>query len=413
MRHFPDLIDAYIEFTSGHEATQKLQKWSILAVIAAALERRVWIDRGYYTLFPNVFVVIVGKSGLLKKSTSTSIAVNMLREVKGIKLMSERLTAASLIKQLQLSGKVFYHNEKKIKQSPLFIYASELAVFLDEVFGSVKELLTTFYDCQPNDSSKPWIYDTKISGVTKIYGPCLSMLGASTKAWLKKCIPAKEMEGGFSSRIIFVIENEGPKALVAWPELDDAKRDMRTKIIADLSEIAEMSGPVAIDPGAREFFTKWYEFHMRNVVPANTDPKFVGYYSRKGDHILKVAILKAVAQGRLTLMEEDVKWAGRELEDLEPDLRSTFEGAGDNPVGQMLFEIRNYIKARKNVTRGEIFKAFARDLPGYQINNIVKDLIEMGDIVVDSKFSEELNSEIEVLAPKRSGFDKELKDLLP
>jgi hypothetical protein len=404
MRHFPDLIDAYLEFTSGHEATPKLQKWSILSVIAGALERRLWIDRGYYTLFPNVFVIIVGKSGLLKKSTSTAIAVNLLREIKGIKLMSERLTAASLIKQLQLSGKVFYHEEKKIKQSPLFIYASELAVFLDEVFGSVKELLTTFYDCQPNDSNKPWIYDTKGSGVNKIYGPCLSMLGASTKAWLKKCIPAKEMEGGFSSRIIFVIENDAPKELVAWPELDAAKRDMRTQLIADLTEISQMAGPMAIDPAARAYFSKWYEFHMRNVVPNNFDPKFVGYYSRKGDHILKIAMLKAAAQGRMTILESDIRWAGVELESLEPDLRTTFEGVGDNPVGQLMYEIRSYIKARKEATQGEIFKAFARDLPGYQIKSILKDLVEMGDITVMTKYSEEMGCDVEVLTSKSAVF---------
>jgi hypothetical protein len=386
MRNFPDLIEAYLDFTSGHEGTQKLQKWSILSVLAAAMERKVWLDRGYYTLFPNLFVFIVGKSGLLKKSTSTAIAVNMLREIKGPKLMSERVTAAALIKQLQGAGRQFRFDGHVIRQSPLFIYASELAVFLEEVFGSIQELLTTFYDCQPNDSSKPWIYDTKTQQKTKIYGPCLNMLGATTKAWMRKCIPAQEMEGGFTSRVIFVIENEAPKNLVAWPAVDADARDKRSRIVEDLQQVAQMTGPMTPTDDARAVFKTWYEFHMREVIPGNHDPKFIGYYARKGDHILKLAMVRSAARSDDRIITaEDIRWAGKELEDLEPDLRAAFEGVGGNPVGEVLYEIRNYVRARRVVTHAELLKSFSKDIPGWQINALLKDLVQMGEIEEDQQ----------------------------
>jgi len=99
-RHFADYIDAYLDYTDGHESTKRIRLWTCLSILAAVLERKVWVHRGYYTLFPNLYVFIIGKSGLIKKSTSTAIGVNILRELPDIKIMSERLTAASLINQV-------------------------------------------------------------------------------------------------------------------------------------------------------------------------------------------------------------------------------------------------------------------------------------------------------------------------
>lgn len=185
-RNFPDFIDAYLEFTKIQEAAPIIHKWVGVSCIAAALERKVWMDRGVYLLFPNFYVIIVGQSGLVKKSTSTAIGVNLLRELDGLALCSERMSAVSFIQQMASSYKKFKYKDKEIGQSSLLIYATELKVFMEEVFGSTSELLTTFYDCQPYDHRKPWIYTSIAQGDIKIYGPCLNMLGASTPSWLLK-----------------------------------------------------------------------------------------------------------------------------------------------------------------------------------------------------------------------------------
>lgn len=383
MRHFGDFIEAYLDYSSGHEGTPKTHRWSIISTLAAALERRVWIDRGFYVLYPNLYVFIVGKSGLVKKSTTTSIAVNLLRECKGIRLMSERVTAASLIKQMHSSGKEFDYKGKKVKQSPVFVYASELSVFLNEVFGSTHELLTTFFDCTPNDPEKPWTYETRHSETLKVFGPCLNILGASTKTWLKKAIPGTEMEAGFSSRIIFVIESKPPDVLVAWPEIKPSHVNMKKQLVEDMQRIYALSGPFIISDQAKLAFTKWYEFHMRNIVPMNMDPKFSGYMGRKGDLMLKLAMIRSVSlRDDLVMQKEDLFWAGAQLEELEPEMRSTFEGAGNSPVGEITFEVRNYIRSRGRVEGSEIRRSFAQDLPGFELEKILDDLIEMREIAL-------------------------------
>ena len=382
-RHFPDIIDAYLKYTSGHEATKRCHLWSLIPVIAACLERKVWLDRGFYILYPNLYVFIVGKSGLVKKSTTTSIAVNLAREIKTLRLMSERVTAASLIKQLHSAGKEFEFRGKKFKQSPVFVYASELSVFLNEVFGSTHELLTTFYDCVPHDSSKPWIYETRHAEALKIFGPCLNILGASTKTWLRKAIPGTEMEAGFSSRIIFVVENHGPDKLVAWPEVDTSLGCIQDQLAEDLKHISTLVGKFEVTDRAKELFRQWYEFHMKNIVPMNMDPKFSGYMGRKGDLMLKLAMVRSASMRDTLVMEDtDLLWAGEQLEALEPEMRAAFEGVGSSPVGEITFDIRNYIRSRGKVEKAEIRRAFAQDLPGYELEKCINDLIEMREIKI-------------------------------
>lgn len=406
MRRFPDWIATYLEYTKGHEATRRVHMWSGISALAGALERKIWIDRGFYTLYPNLYVFIVGRSGLIKKSTSTGIAVDMLRELKGVRTMSERLTAVTLITQLHQAGKIFFHGQERIRESPVFIYASELSVFLSEVYGNILDLLTTFYDCVPHDPSKPWVYESKNSGKVKIYGPCLNILAATTKAWLVKCLPKSEMEGGFTSRVLFVVENNPPERLVAWPEVSAPQRELRAALIEDLRWIYSLTGPMTVTPGAQALFTKWYEYHMRHVVPNLTDARFSGYNGRKGDLMLKLGMIRAVSQrDDLVMTEQDLLWAGEKLEDIEPEMKQAFDSVSLNPISEVAFEVRNYIRRRGLADRLEVHRIFNRSASSAEIDRCLEDLLEMKEIEL---------TEREVEGSKRPYFQPtkiELSDL--
>lgn len=379
-RNFDCLVDAYLNFVSTHEGTPRVHKWSIISVIAGALERRVWMDRGFYTLYPNLYTFIIGRSGLIKKTTSTGIAIALLRELDGFKIMAERMSAASLIEQLKMSGRTFDYDGRAIKQSPLYAYASELSVFLSEVWGNLTELLTTFYDCLPHDSSKPWFSSTISRGDTKIFGPCLNMLGCSTHAWLKKCIPKSEIEGGFTSRIIFVVENNIPENLVAWPEVDRQRDLMRMKIVSDLKDIYNLVGQVSVEPEAKDMFTKWYSHHMKYIMPVNQDPRMCGYMARKGDTILKLAIISSVSRrNNLKIMKEDIIWASDQMDELEADWRQAFDGVGteDNNLN---YKIRQFVRSRVKVPKQELLNIYNRQYPSSEVMKAISELIDTNEI---------------------------------
>lgn len=390
-RNFEDFIEAYLEFTDGHESTVRVRLWSIISVLAASLERKVFLDRGFYTLFPNMFIFIIGKSGIVKKSTSTAIAVDLFRQLDNANMMSERLTASSLVEQMTNSGSIYDHEGEKRRQAAMFAYASELSVFLVEVFGDITPLLTTLYDCIPADSSKPWVYHTMGRGKNKIFGPCLNILGASTQAWLKRCIPTSEMEGGFTSRIMFVVENDHSPILVAWPELDPKLEEIKLKLVEDLRRIHYLIGEYKPSIEAKEWFRCWYDNHMRLIVPHNNDPRISGYMARKGDHILKLGMIRAASLSDSFLLTQDhLQWALAQLEDIEPDWRNAFDGTYVRMTfSELRYKIGAMIKNSVKIKKVELKGLFLSRAENKEIDKALDELVGMGEITATSRGQDE------------------------
>ncbi|HUR99058.1 MAG TPA: DUF3987 domain-containing protein, partial [Pyrinomonadaceae bacterium] len=270
----------------------------------------------------------------------------------------------------------------EMRQSAVFSYASELSIFLGEVFGSISELLTTFYDCAPNDWRKPWIYENKGEGEIRIHGPCLNILGASTSAWLIRCIPPSEMEGGFSSRVIFVVEKDPPQKLVAWPEIDHASEGVRKKLIEDLTRINELVGSMAVTPDAKDWYTKYYN-EQRTALMKATDLRFSGYYGRKTSTILKVAMCLSVADSdSLVIEEKHMREAQRLLDDLEVNMFDAFGASGDNASSPILRKIWTTIKRENEISHAELLRIHWRDVDHRDLIGLMETLNNMGAIRV-------------------------------
>jgi len=377
-RNYPNFIDAYLKFTENQESTKKIHTWVAISIMAAALERKVYKTEGHFKLFPNLYTFIIGESGVVRKSTSTGIGVDLLREIPEIKIMSERVTAASLIGQMERSYGEFPASNNNGRQSAVFAYASELNVLLESVFGSISELLTTFYDCSPHDSNKPWVYETKGEGQVKIFGPCLNILGASTPAWLARSIPASEMEGGFASRVIFVVEKENPDKFVAWPSLDQTVADMKPLLIQDLQQIHNLMGEFQFDVDALRFYEEWY-LHYKTRTLKEADPRFKGYYGRKSTTVKKIAMLLSVAEGNsLVGTTKNIEDAIKLLDEVEAKMLDAFGSTGENKLATGIHLVGELIKERKTVKHSFLVGLLWRRYNGAEITQIERDLMEMG-----------------------------------
>lgn len=377
-----NFIASYLDYTQFQETTERIHRWVAISVIAAALERRVWFPRGSYTLFPNLYIFVIGPSGKVKKSTSTAIGVDMLRELPEFRIMSERVTAASLITQLERSGKTFTHCGKEIKQSPSFAYGSELNVFLGEVFGSISELLTTFYDCQPHDSSKPWVYETRTAGTTRIFGPCLNMLGASTPTWLARSLPPSELEGGFASRVIFCVETEMRRA-IAWPDRERSMNDSESKrrfLMSQLKRIYALKGSARVTEQVRKEGQLWYESHIKQGNK-NNDSRFSGYYARKFDTILKVALSLSVAvDDSLEIGIQHFNEALALLNDVESRMFGVFGSYGENLNAPLTERVWGVIAEAKSIHMSKLMRLMRRDANLGRLIEVIQDLRTMARV---------------------------------
>lgn len=377
MRHYPDWIQSYLEYTSSHESSEQMRTWIAISVLAGVLERKVWFDFDYYKLFPNLYIFIIGPSGIVKKSTAMAIGVDLLREVSGVAILSERVTPGSLLKEMKGAGRFFDYHSKIVRQSPVYCYASELKAAFGGSVSMVSEFLTDFYDCQPHNSEKAWT-SKNTAGKIQIYGPCLNILAGSTPAWLRRMIPPKDMEGGFASRVIFVVENQGSSTPVAWPKMDIETKAMKPKLIEDLREIHVLKGEFDVTPRARALFQNWYEQHEKVTIPRHSDFRFTGYMGRKGDAIRKLAMIRCVSQGhQLVVTDDHLIWATERLDALE---KTMFETFNDGSEEDFLLHLSEFIRMSGELPVQKICEVFQGKMNPEKTQAYLKDLRAAGVI---------------------------------
>src|SRR4051812_39749572 len=78
-RYLDDWLQAFVEYSSFGEAPLKMLFWTGISTVAGALRRRVWIDQKYFQWLPNFYVILVAPPGIVSKSTTANIGMNLLR----------------------------------------------------------------------------------------------------------------------------------------------------------------------------------------------------------------------------------------------------------------------------------------------------------------------------------------------
>ena len=306
-RLLDDWLDSYLQFTEGQESPEKLHLWTALALLSAAIKRQVWLDRGYYKLFTNIYVLIVAESGEVRKSASIDIGLPILKDaVKDIHTMSDSLTSEGLIKHM---NRITVHpNEEnpdkpiKMTDSHVMIYADELASLFsfDKQRASKMTMLLTRIYGSPADYEHTTKSDSKI--IT--FNNYVTLLAATDPKNLR--VLPEEAIGGLLGRLIFVTAHER-KALIAWPEMTPDRIALREKLVHDLTLISKIKGEMKITQDAKDLFEKWYlVINSRKT----DDPTAKSFLARCHDTALKVACLIAISRSNNHLLLESQHVAG-------------------------------------------------------------------------------------------------------
>src|SRR5690606_2971874 len=128
-------------------------------------------------------------------------------------------------------------------------------------------------------------------GKTEIRDVFLSFLAASTPTWLARAINPDVVEGGFTSRCMFIV-SEQRKKRIAWPS---AKNEDTSWFVEELQKIRQKAATVQrldLTPGALKAFTTWY-----NNKTESRDPFSASFESREDAHVLRLAGYLAVDDG--------------------------------------------------------------------------------------------------------------------
>ncbi len=384
MRHFGDWIAAYMDYTKYSEAPKHMHFWTAVSTLAGALQRKVWIDMGYFKWYPNFYIILVAKPGIVSKSTTSALGMNLLRKVPNATFGPEVVTWPALIDAFSDVQQAFEHESAFIPMCPLTLEASELGNLLNPQDRDMVDLLVTLWDGKQGKFEKR----TKHSGNNTLENPWINLIACTTPSWIAGNVPEALIGGGFTSRCIFVYA-ERKRQLVAYPNLliKEEVQDLREKLVHDLTEIGKLTGEFRLSPEAYEWGTEWYKLHNSSRPSHLDNERFGGYLARKQTHVHKLAMVLSAAQSDdMVITREHLELAVTMVSDLEADMAMVFSKVGKSESGVYAERLQEFIVKRGKVSYTEAYRFIHAHFPrAKDFEDIVAGLVKSGYIRLEQQ----------------------------
>lgn len=253
--------------------------WAGLCSIAAITRNKIWIDKQYYKLYPNLYVILLGPSGL-GKGFPVNLAKELVSGVGTTKIISGRSSIEGIIKKLAITT-TLPGSKGPITHNCGFINAGEFSSSLVRNSDALT-ILTDLYD---GHYHKEWETTLKNSELPSLKKVNITLLGGINETHFNDLITEKEISGGFLARSLIIQE---------WKKFrkNALLRKQENTVIFDVSahipylkELDKLEGQFQLTPAAIDEFEGWYN----EFEPEKMEDK-TGTANRVHDTILKVAM---------------------------------------------------------------------------------------------------------------------------
>lgn len=311
-------LSDYMKYMDPLETSYAYDFWTACWLLGNTCGRDLFVDRPGAPVYLNVFAILVAESGVTRKSTAVRHATNFARHM-GVTnpLLIETKTTPEKLQH------VLWKQSEADGHSAAHISVSELATFLgrEKYVETMPALLTDLYDCPEIRTGG----GTLGAGTQTLLNVYLSFLSASTPSWLLRAVNPDVIEGGFTSRVVFIVSEE-PKRQQSWPEpLDDALRVRLQSYLLTIADRARDVGRLSISEGGRKTFDKWYRSRLHH-----RDPFRASFQSREDAHILRLAGLLSINDDTWHIQHNHIVAAIKIITQVREDGASIFEGTGSN-----------------------------------------------------------------------------------
>ena len=398
-------ITDLVYYMRGSEVPTAFQVWSALWVLSNAVKREAWIQWGEDEFFSNLYIILIGTAGVVKKTTMVSKGESILRkmvdfipnksfrEIKQITIIKNKATPEGMLEAMKSNGKITIKEDdgtviKGDDGKPLRLpKSSELALVIPEMSvlfnkqsyneSLVQNLLDLY------DNHETWEWRTKSEGQRTLRNLHTCLLAGTTEAGFEDALPPAALGDGFISRTVLVHARttercfELPMVPEGAPNKDELAR--RLAYIAMCFQ-----GEVKLADDAKVWYRNWYRKHHARM---SSHPETASVVSRKPTTMLKVAMLLAAQRYDQKPMEpvidlQDMEDALRILNlayNAAPKILRELRGADTMKV---IAKVRNYLSERPTemYNRGDIIRA--THLTGDQVQFALTHLTEEGSVKI-------------------------------
>jgi hypothetical protein len=361
-------LESYLQYTLPRsESPQTIIYWAGLFTLSSLLRRRVRISREYlgsWDCYPNMYIMLIGEQGQIKKSTTIGYGETLLSHITPpLHQCPEAVTTPDLLRRI-----------RDAEESSVYIISSEFSTFANKIGIEGFGILTDIYD------GKKKIDEGTISrGYIFAEAPCLNFIAATTPTWIRENLTEGILGGGFGSRVITITESEVRQRRLIYKGKVNLKtiEELELDLVHDLKHIEEnVRGDFQMDESVYLWLDDWYQKNCN--PPKGSDPKLRGFYNRRPAHVMKVAMLLQLSESdELVLTKERLEQAITEVNSIIPKVERTFKAIGKNIYQVDLRNMLEFVKTKGSATRAEILETFSPDAELSKIDEILTTLIQM------------------------------------
>jgi hypothetical protein len=369
-----NIFSLYQEYTKRTEPPPNYHAWSLIGAMSALLGKKCYIPQGHFTVFPNLYIVLVGPAAM-RKSTALNIAKNFVRKIDKLPIAPESSTREALIDDMSKSKVSFVVEGQEVSYWQSSAFVGELEQFFGgkHINQQMVGFLTAIWD------EAVFKERTRKGGEVLIQNPYFTMLGCCTDEWMNTKLSQDVISDGFSRRTIFVLETK-LNCLNPWPESSEAEEALKEKIQVEIARIFNTAGKFTFTDPARALWDKMY-FGVREEASKHS-PKLSNYFSSKHILVMKVAMCLSAALREDRLVDSaTLQLAMDFLADTERRLDKVFSGVGDNPLKAKSNKVLEFIsKHPEGITHARVLGEYYDSANLAEVKEIIEFLVTSGEI---------------------------------
>jgi DNA polymerase III delta prime subunit len=285
-----DWIEVYLDYTDGIPAPEVFRLWAAISAVASALERRTWVEAARRSMFPNMFILLVGPPGT-GKTEAIEPAKALLVEAKKFKIAPNSVTRASLVDTLrEADRKIVLPDNQLVEYHSLCIALGEFGVLISANDLAFLSVLNELFDNPPAYRERRRHFEGgKEQSITR---PQLNIVAGVQPLYLSSLLPDEAWGQGFTSRLIMIYA-DAPVVVPLFGGQDRLASAHRPVLVRGLGILARLMGRWYWDSDAARELARW---HRAGFDPAPMHSKLEYYNSRRVIHILKLCIVSAASR---------------------------------------------------------------------------------------------------------------------
>ena len=356
-----DFVELYKEYAMQiTDAPAKYQELMALSIIATVLGRQVYLKWGDTEIYPNLFIVLIGESTVMRKTFCLNMAKRMLRKFNPDLILPSDFSPEALFNLLD-------------EKPHGLISWSEFGAFLINTTknyqAGIKEFLADAFDC-------PDVLNKKLVAKSfTIKNICLNIITATSLHWFIDRITEADTMGGFLGRFVFIPCNKEDKN--GWLYMPQPEpMVLSNKLVSDIKTISKLKGEVKISGEANLILIKWLKGHEDELGTLDDSKGIRGFYGRLADYVFKFAMLYEISGNKSLIISEGsilraVKLVNQRKKDTN-ELMS--DHIAFTKEGRDRQKVLNLIKSEGTITRARLLQN--SNMTAKQLNETLETLFQ-------------------------------------